>query len=228
MPTVLVTGADRGIGEALCLQYRARGDQVIAACFEADATSLREQGIEIAGGIDVTSDAAVAKLAELVGARRIDLLIHNAGLVIEGPLGHFDFTALQREYAVNALGPLRVTQALLPALGSGSKIALITSRVGSLGENRSGGLYGYRMSKAAANMAGLNLARDLAPRGIAVVCLHPGSVRTQMTRGLTDQATVGMLVDPDTSARGLIARIDELTLETTGGFRHANGETLPW
>ena len=227
MPTVLVTGADRGIGEALCLQLQARGDQVIAACLD-DAPALRERGIEVASGIDVTSAVAVAKLAQLVGARRIDTLIHNAGLVIEGPLGNFDFDALQREYAVNALGPLRVTQALLPMLGSGSKIAVITSRVGSLGENRSGGLYGYRMSKAAANMAGLNLARDLAPRGIAVVCLHPGSVRTQMTRGLSDQATVGLLVDPDTSARGLIARIDELALDNTGGFRHANGETLPW
>jgi NAD(P)-dependent dehydrogenase (short-subunit alcohol dehydrogenase family) len=204
-----------------------RGDQVIAACLE-DSPTLREHGVEVASGTDVTSDAAVARLVQFVGGRRIDTLIHNAGLVIEGPLGHFDFAALQREYNVNALGPLRVTQALLPTLGAGSKIAVITSRVGSLGENLSGGLYGYRMSKAAANMAGLNLARDLAPRGIAVVCLHPGSVRTQMTRGLTDQATVGLLVDPDTSARGLIARIDELTLDTTGSFRHANGETLPW
>jgi NAD(P)-dependent dehydrogenase (short-subunit alcohol dehydrogenase family) len=100
--------------------------------------------------------------------------------------------------------------------------------VGSLSENHSGGLYGYRISKAAANMAGINLAHDLRSRGIAVVCLHPGSVRTQMTAGLADQATVGALVEPAVAARGLIARIDELTLETSGTFRHANGETLPW
>ncbi|MGQ0618732.1 MAG: SDR family oxidoreductase [Panacagrimonas sp.] len=223
----LVTGADRGIGEAMCRQLADRGQGVIAACL-GDSLVLRQHGVEIAVGVDVTSDVAVARLVQQLAGRRIDVLVHNAGLVIERSLGQFDFQALQNEYAVNTLGPLRVTQALLPLLGDGSKIGLITSRVGSLSENRSGGLYGYRMSKAAANMAGLNLARDLKPRGIAVMCLHPGSVRTQMTAGLTDVATVGMLVDPDTAARGLIARLDELNMETTGTFRHANGEALPW
>jgi len=127
---------------------------------------------------------------------------------------------------VNALGPLRVTQALLERLGTGSKVAIITSRVGSIGENFTGGLYGYRMSKAAANMLGVCLARDLAKRGIAVICLHPGTVRTEMTRGLTG-GVVGDLVEPVDAARGLLARIEELTIETTGTFRHANGETLP-
>ncbi|MDB5986214.1 MAG: short chain dehydrogenase family protein, partial [Nevskia sp.] len=175
-----------------------------------------------------TTDVGATRLAEQLAGRPLDLLIHNAGVVIEGALGQFDFDALQKEYAVNALGPLRITQALLPLLGAGSKIALITSRVGSLGENTSGGLYGYRMSKAAANMAGLCLSIDLKPRGIAVICLHPGSVRTDMTRALTDTATVGALVDPAVAAAGLIARIDELTLATTGSFRHANGMVLPW
>ena len=128
---------------------------------------------------------------------------------------------------MNALGPLRVTQALLDRLGPGSKVAIITSRVGSIGENFTGGLYGYRMSKAAANMLGICLARDLAKRRIAVICLHPGSVRTEMTRGLTG-GVVGDLVEPADAARGLLARIEELTIETTGTFRHANGETLPW
>ena len=223
----VVTGADRGIGEALCIELSARGDQVIAVCLK-DSEELRARGIEVAPGIDVTSDAAVARLVAQVGDRPLDVLIHNAGLVIEGALGAFDFAAFQSEYAVNALGPLRVTQALLPRLGEGAKIGIITSRVGSLGENMSGGLYGYRMSKAAGNMAGLCLARDLKSRGIAVICLHPGSVRTEMTRGLTDTAVMGTLVDPIVAARGLIARIDELNLENSGSFRHANGETLPW
>ncbi|MGQ0696945.1 MAG: SDR family oxidoreductase [Panacagrimonas sp.] len=227
MGTWLITGADRGIGEAMCRQLATRGDAVIAACL-GDSVTLRERGIEVAAGMDVTSDSAVEKLVRQIAGRRIDVLVHNAGLVIERALGSFDFDAFQKEYAVNTLGPLRITQALLPLMGEGGRIGLVTSRVGSLSENRSGGLYGYRMSKAAANMAGLNLAHDLKPRGIAVMCLHPGSVRTQMTAGLTDVATVGMLVEPDTAASGLIARLDELNLETTGSFRHANGETLPW
>lgn len=227
LKTVLVTGADRGIGEALCIAFAARGDAAIGACL-GDSLMLRERGVEVVVGIDVTSDAAIARLVAALSGRRIDVLVHNAGLVIEAPLGRFDFLAMQREYQVNALGPLRVTQALLPLLGAGSKIGLITSRVGSLGDNSSGGLYGYRMSKAAANMAGLNLARDLKTRGIAVVCLHPGSVRTQMTLDLSDTTTVGTLVECEVAAGGLMARLDELTLDSTGMFRHANGETLPW
>lgn len=227
MSTWLITGADRGIGQAMCLQLAARGDVVIAACL-GDSPALRDSSVEVVTGVDVTSGIAVAKLAQGLAGRPLDVLFHNAGLVIEHALGDFDFDAFHKEYAVNTLGPLRVTQALLPLMGEGGRIGIVTSRVGSLSENRSGGLYGYRMSKAAANMAGLNLARDLKSRGIAVMCLHPGSVRTQMTAGLSDVATVGMLVEPDTAARGLIARMDELTLETTGTFRHANGETLPW
>ena len=227
MKTVVVTGADRGIGEALCVEFAARGDTAIGACL-GDSALLRARGVEVVAGIDVSADAAVAKLVAALAGRSIDILVHNAGLVVEAPLGSFDFPAMQREYAVNALGPLRVTQALLPLLGTGSKIAVITSRVGSLGDNSSGGLYGYRMSKAAANMAGLNLARDLKERGIAVVCLHPGSVRTRMALGLSDATTVGAMVDCEFAARGLIARLDELTLDSTGMFRHANGETLPW
>lgn len=228
MGTWLVTGADRGIGESMCMQLAARGDEVIAACLGEAPTLGGRRGIEVAPGVDVTSADAVARLAQQLAGRHLDVLVHNAGLVIERPLGQFDFAALHKEYEVNALGPLRVTQALLPMMGAGGKIGLVTSRVGSLGENQSGGLYGYRMSKAAANMAGLNLAHDLKSRGIAVICLHPGSVRTQMTAGLADQATVGMLVQPDVAAAGLIARLDELSIGTTGTFRHANGQALPW
>jgi NAD(P)-dependent dehydrogenase (short-subunit alcohol dehydrogenase family) len=223
----VVTGADRGIGAAMCAQLAARGDTPVAACL-ADAPALRASGVEVVAGVDVTTDAGVQSLVRALGGRKVDVIVHNAGLVIERRFGAFDFDAFQREYAVNTLGPLRVTQALLANLQAGSKIGVVTSRVGSLSENGSGGLWGYRMSKAAANMAGINLAHELKPRGIAVMCLHPGSVRTQMTAGLADQATVGQLVEPDTAARGLIARLDELTLETTGTFRHANGQALPW
>jgi len=115
-----------------------------------------------------------------------------------------------------------VTSALLPRLGPGAKVALVTSRMGSIDDNSSGGAYGYRMSKAALNMAGKSLSADLRGRGIAVAILHPGMVNTDMIGGHGGQ------VEPAEAARGLLARIDELTLETSGGFWHANGQQLPW
>lgn len=226
MRTVLVTGADRGIGEALAVEAHSRGSRVIAACLE-DSSRLRDRGVRVEPHVDVTSDAAVRGLAERVADERIDVLVNVAGVYRRSDFGAFDFDKLRREFEVNALGPLRVVEALLPALVEGSKVGIVTSRVGSVGENLSGGLYGYRMSKAAANMAGVCLARDLAKHGIAVICLHPGTVRTEMTRGLPG-AVAGTFVEPAEAAKGLLDRIDELTLETTGTFRHANGEALPW
>ncbi len=114
-----------------------------------------------------------------------------------------------------------MTTTLLDNLGEGSKVAIITSRMGSIGDNTSGSRYGYRMSKAAVNIAGVSLAHDLREREIAVAILHPGFVRTGMTNHSGN-------IDPPEAARGLLARIDELTLETSGGFWHANGERLPW
>ena len=110
---------------------------------------------------------------------------------------------------------------LVPGLHQGAKIALMTSRMGSIGDNGSGGHYGYRMSKAALNAMGMSLARDLKSRGIAIAILHPGYVRTDMTDGAGN-------VEPADAARMLIARIDGLGLENTGTFWHANGERLPW
>ena len=97
----------------------------------------------------------------------------------------------------------------------------MSSRAGSIGDNGSGGLYGYRMSKAALNMAGMSLARDLAPRGISVAILHPGFIRTDLTGGAGND-------DPPVAAKGLLARIDELSPATSGKFLHANGQELPW
>jgi NAD(P)-dependent dehydrogenase (short-subunit alcohol dehydrogenase family) len=135
-------------------------------------------------------------------------------------LDALDVEGMREQFEVNALGPLRVTAALLGSLGEGSKVAIITSRMGSVADNTSGKMYGYRMSKAAVNMAGVSLARDLAPRGIAVALLHPGMVATEMTGGRG--------ISAEESVRGLLARVDGLTMETTGTFWHMNGEVLPW
>jgi NAD(P)-dependent dehydrogenase (short-subunit alcohol dehydrogenase family) len=221
MPTVLVTGANRGIGLALCKRLSARGDQVIAACRTPSAPLAALPGVRVEPGSDVGSDAAMTELAARLRGTRIDTLIANAGILREDSLAALDFATVHEQLEVNALGPLRTVRQLLPGLHEGSKIALITSRMGSIGDNNSGGYYGYRMSKAALNAAGVSLAHDLRARGIAVAILHPGFVRTEMT------GREGLL-DADDSARLLLERIDALTLETSGGFWHANGERLPW
>jgi NAD(P)-dependent dehydrogenase (short-subunit alcohol dehydrogenase family) len=221
MTLSVITGANRGIGLALAELLKQRGDTVIAACRKS-SPELDLLGVEVVPNIDVTSDASVATLAAAVGKRRIDWLINNAGILVWGDsLERPNFDAIRQQLEVNALGPVRVTIALRPLLEGGSKIGLITSRMGSIADNTSGGAYGYRMSKAALNAAGVSMARDLAPANIAVAILHPGMVKTEMT-GSHGQ------VEPLDAARGLIARMDELTLENSGKFWHANGERLPW
>src|SRR5262249_2470608 len=122
--------------------------------------------------------------------------------------------------------PLRVVTELLPLIGSGGKIAVITSRMGSIAENSGGAWYAYRMSKAAVNAGFRSLSRDLRPRGIAVAVLHPGMVETDM---LASVGAAGQGVTPEVSARGLLKRIDTLTLESTGTFWHGiTGEEIPW
>lgn len=219
MSRVLITGANRGIGLELCRQFNERGDEVIASCRKSSA-ALNKLGVKVVEDVDVTDDQAVQALARAVTGMRIDVLVNDAGILTRETLEDLDFERIRRQFEVNSLGPLRVTKTLLPNLKNGSKVAIVSSRVGSIGDNGSGGNYGYRMSKAAVNMAGVNLAHDLQERGIAVVLLHPGMVATQMT------GRQG--IKPAEAAAGLIARIDELTLERTGRFMHANGEELPW
>jgi NAD(P)-dependent dehydrogenase (short-subunit alcohol dehydrogenase family) len=217
MATVVVTGANRGIGLELAKAFKARGDDVIGAC-RRPSEQLKALGVRIET-LDVTDDASVAAFAERVDG--VDVLVNNAGVLSQETLGSLDVDAIRRQFEVNALGPLRVTAALRPKLKKGSKVAIVTSRMGSIADNTSGSMYGYRMSKAAVNMAGKSLAQDLKGDEVAVALLHPGFVRTEMTGG-------NGMVDPDESARGLVARIDALDLEHTGTFWHANGEQLPW
>jgi len=192
---------------------------VIAACRKS-SKELEATGAEVHAGVEVTDDVSVARLAKAVDGRSIDILINCAGILTRETLDELDIDQIRRQFEVNAIGPLRVTAALLGSLGAGAKVAIITSRMGSIEDNTSGGRYGYRMSKAAVNMAGRSLAHDLKGKGIAVFLLHPGMVATEMT----DRQGI----PPQEAAQGLIARIDSLNMENTGTFWHANGEPLLW
>ncbi|MEE4218830.1 MAG: SDR family oxidoreductase [Xanthomonadales bacterium] len=219
MKTVLITGANRGIGLEMAARLHARGDNVIAVCRRSSA-ELGGLGIEVIEGIDVGGDDSVQKLAAAVGERRLDWLVNNAGILERSSLENPDFEAMERQFRINAIGPLRVTAALRERLSAGSKVFIVTSRMGSIGDNDSGGSYGYRMSKAAVNMAGKSLSIDLKETGIAVFLLHPGWVSTDMTQG------TGIPVEE--SAAGLIRTMDGLDIGKTGTFWHQEGYELPW
>ncbi|MEC9386466.1 MAG: SDR family oxidoreductase [Pseudomonadota bacterium] len=217
---VLITGANRGIGLELARHYAAEGCEVIGVCRQS-SDELAGVAAQVVDGVDVTTDVGIDKLKSSLAGKRISLLINNAGLLQDEQLGSIDFDSIRAQMEINAYAPLRVAEALAPFMGQGSKIANITSRMGSIADNDSGGRYGYRASKAALNAFGKSLAVDLKPRGIAVAQLHPGYVKTRMVN-------FGGLITPEESARGLAERIANLTLENTGSFWHSNGEELPW
>ena len=221
MSTYLVTGANRGIGLEYCRQLKSRGERVIAVCRSA-SDELKNLGISVETDVDITSDEQIADLVKRLDGQTIDVLINNAGILERVSLEHLDPNSIRRQFEVNALGPLRLTRALLTNLKPGSKVIMMTSRMGSIEDNTSGGSYGYRMSKVALSMAGKSLSVDLKSQGIAVAILHPGLVKTRMT-GFTDSG-----ITPEQAVKGLLARLDELNLENTGTFWHSNGEILPW
>jgi|SoimicmetaTmtHAB_FD_contig_61_1793094_length_1838_multi_2_in_0_out_0_2 NAD(P)-dependent dehydrogenase (short-subunit alcohol dehydrogenase family) len=221
--TALVTGANRGIGLALTQEYRRRGDRVIAVC-RSDSKELRDTGAQVESGIDVTDDAAFAALVKKLNREPIHHLWLNAGILEREKLGGIDksgFDSLRRQFEVNALGPLRVVQGLLENLSEGSKVGIMTSRMGSMGDNDSGGYYGYRASKAAVNAIGKSLAVDLKSRGVSVFLVHPGYVATDMVGRSGD-------ITPEVAAQRMVALLDKLGLQESGSFRHSNGSELPW
>jgi NAD(P)-dependent dehydrogenase (short-subunit alcohol dehydrogenase family) len=212
--TILITGANRGIGAGLAAAYRARGQEVIAAARRGTDTAL-----------DVTDPASTAALAEGLGDRAIDLLICNAGVYLDKGMDlatGFPPEAWADTFAVNVTGVFLTVQAVLPHLARSTtpKIAIISSQMGS-SDRANGGSYIYRASKAAATNLGRNLATDLAPRGIAVGIYHPGWVRTDMGGSAAD-------ISLDESVAGLMARFDDLSLETTGTFLTWDGRPHPF
>lgn len=220
MKTAVITGANRGIGLALSQQLAKKGWDIIAVC-RSESEEINSVANMVISGIDVTNPDDIQQIKQFIAEQQIDLLINNAGLLKDEILGDIDYDSLREQFEINTLSPLQVTEALLPNMVEGSKIANITSRMGSIADNDSGGRYGYRASKAALNAIGKSLAEDLKTRGIAVAQLHPGWVQTRMVN-------FSGLISADDSAQGLIERIEQLNLSNTGGFWHSNGEELPW
>jgi NAD(P)-dependent dehydrogenase (short-subunit alcohol dehydrogenase family) len=219
MKIAFITGANRGIGLELTKQLIHKNYHVIAACRNS-SPELDKLDCQIETSFDVGNDEKVKQLAHKLNGVDIDLLINNAGILASMDLKNLDYEGIRQQFEINTLGVLRVCENFIPHLNNQAKIAIVTSRMGSIADG-SGGQYGYRMSKTAVNMLGSCLAHDLKSQGIAVALLHPGYVRTGMT------GKQGF-IDADESAQGLIQRIEELNIQNTGGFWHADGTSLPW
>ena len=220
MATVLITGASRGIGFEFARQFKEQGDDVIAVV-RKPSEQLQKLGVRIIADVDVTNADSVARLASELDTLHIDYLINNAGIFTNETLDNMNFEAIAKQIEVNTIAPLRVTHALLKNLNKGSKLAIISSRMGSIDDNSSGGYYGYRLSKAAANSLSKSLAIDLQGKGIAVAVLHPGFVRTDMTGGAGE-------INPDQAAKGMIKILSNLNVSNSGRFWHSNGSSLAW
>lgn len=223
MANVLITGANRGIGLELAKLYALKGHRVTGICRDT-SVELEDIADQVISGIDLTASKAIeaiGSLAEQLIEGQLDILINNAGIFSNETLEDLNLSKIRYQFEVNAIIPLQIAHALLPLMGEGSKIANITSRMGSMGDNSSGGYYGYRASKAALNAFGRSLAVDLKPRGIAVAQIHPGFVQTRMVEFQGD-------ITPEQAASGIVARINELNLDNSGSFWHSNGQILPW
>ena len=221
MSTYLITGSNRGIGLELCNQIHNRGDEVIATCRRA-SPELINLGVRIEENIDISSEEAITDLAKKLSGVNLDCIIHNAGIYEFNSLEDFQKKSILRQFEVNALSPIIMTQSLRHLLKRSSKVAFITSRMGSIGDNSSGSSYGYRMSKVALSMGAKSLSLDLLKEEIYVAILHPGLVSTRMT-GFTRNG-----ITTEESANGILKRIDSLNKNNSGTFWHTNGQVLPW
>jgi NAD(P)-dependent dehydrogenase (short-subunit alcohol dehydrogenase family) len=231
MPTVLVTGANRGLGLEFARQYAGEGWQVLAACRAPDAATDLQKLASASGrrirvlGMNVTDTASVRTAAAALKGEAIDLLLNNAG--VGGPpdqqLGNLDYAAWARVLDTNTLGPMRVVEAFLENVAKGNRkqIVTITSAMGSIEDNASGGRYAYRSSKAAVNMVMKSLSIDLAPRGITCLMVHPGWVRT-------DMGGPGGKITPAESVRALRSLIESIKPEDSGKFLNYDGRPYPW
>ncbi|KAJ3242016.1 hypothetical protein HDU81_008888 [Chytriomyces hyalinus] len=227
--TVVITGCSRGIGRTLAEHYITEGWNVIATA--RDVSKLAGLKAHQKLSLDVTSEESIAAAAAAIGTSTpVHLLINNAGIVEVGGLGTLTKKALMSQMDTNAVGPLLVTQALLGNLGSAAVsgapavIAHITSQMGSIQDNSSGNYYGYRGSKAALNAYSKSMAIDLKEKSIAVLLLHPGYVKTDMSPNgyISQQESVSGM------AKIIAETLADVTLSKTGAFLNQAGATLPW
>lgn len=226
--TILITGANRGIGLEYVKQYAASGCQVYATVRDpAKATALQQLATQYANvqvlALDVATVAAIRDLAGQLSAITVDILISNAGTYPESTFGKTDPQAWLEAFQVNTLTTYYLAEAFLPQLrrASQAKLIAMTSKMGSIEDNGSGGEYIYRSSKTALNMVVKSLALDLREFNIAVAALHPGWVRT-------DMGGPNGLIDTATSVRGLRQVIEHLTCGQSGQFIAYDGKSIPW
>ncbi|HYM30538.1 MAG TPA: SDR family oxidoreductase [Candidatus Cybelea sp.] len=230
MPTVLVTGANRGIGFEFAKQYAGEGWRVLACCRNPakapalDKLAKESRGMVSVHGLDVTDGAAIRGLAQELKSEPIDLLINNAGVSGRdaGDLGAFNVQAWLNTLAINTIAPAELTAAFADNVArSGRKIVVtISSVLGSIAENN-GGMYAYRSSKAAVNAVTKSLSNDLKGKGIIAVCLHPGWVQT-------DMGGPSAPVKPHESVTGLRKVIGGLKPADSGHFYSFEGRQIPW
>lgn len=225
---VLITGANRGIGLEFARQYAEAGWKVIACCRDlkqaADLQELADTYPDIkAYPLDVADFAAIEALAADLKGVKIDVLINNAGVYPHSDLNHADPEQWLHAFKVNSMAPFKMAAAFTPHIAASQlkKLVTLSSKMGSLDDNTSGGSYIYRTSKVAANMVMKSLAIDLQVFGISVVVLHPGWVQTEM-------GGPGALIDTRASVSGLRKVIEQLNLDNTGRFIAYDGKVINW
>ena len=232
MTTALITGASRGIGLEFCRQYAADGWRVLACCRHPEKSEALNklaaqypESIEL-HALDVADHAQIEHLAQVLASESIDLLVNNAGIYPDSDnrgFGHTDYAEWTRAFRINTMAPLKMAESF-PRQIAGSKlktIVTITSMMGSIADNRGGGNYLYRSSKAAVNMVVKSLSIDLGPSGIIAVVFHPGWVKT-------DMGGPNALVSAEQSVSGMRRLIGRLTIADSGKFFGYDNHEIPW
>lgn len=218
---VAIVGSNRGIGLELTKKFIAEGHDVFAFCRTSSEELKAAAPTKITSAFEVTSSETMTSSLKELNESDFDLLVHVSGVLKSDSITNFNEDDVMKQFKINSIGPILSAKAFKPFLSQTSKIALMTSRMGSVADNGSGGMYGYRMSKAALNMAGKSLAQDYKNDGVTVLLLHPGFVQTDMTGNMGN-------ITPKESAEQLYEIMNSKNSEQTGTFWHANGEELPW
>jgi NAD(P)-dependent dehydrogenase (short-subunit alcohol dehydrogenase family) len=232
MQRVLITGSNRGLGLEWVRQCAGRGWRAFATCRDpesaVDLRDLADQDSSVSlHRLDVTDASQIDDLTESLRDERIDLLVNNAGVYFErwgkGPVGRIRYDHWEETFRVNTLGPMRVTEALLPQIARSERplVLATTSHMGSIADIDAPRDYAYRSSKAALNAAMHGLAHELKPRGIGMLLLHPGWVRTRMGGSSAP-------ISPEESVRGMLSLVDRYEPNLSGGFFRFDGTRMPW